>query len=279
MTVFRAPSAIPPPLVPASDNGETNAASQMENQLLALLPSKDKRQLEALCQPAQLALTQVLCQAGSPTQYVYFPVNAYISLVATRTGGTTGPSSLAAPQVADLGVEVGMVGREGLLGAELVLGVATSPLQAIVQGPGLALRVAASAFKRQLSLSEPMRRHFLRYVYVLMAQQATAATCLRFHQIGPRLARWLLMSQDRAHADQFHMTQEFLANMLGVRRVGVTAAASAMQKRGLISYRRGALQVLDRIGLEAAACPCYAIGQDIHASVLQVQLFSGGAKS
>jgi CRP-like cAMP-binding protein len=151
-----------------------------------------------------------------------------------------------------------MIGREGMLGAQLALGVAGMPSRALVQGAGAAWRVGAGAFRRELSASAALRRCLHRYLYVLMIQFATSAACLRFHLVGPRLARWLLMSQDRAHGDSFPVTQEFLSYMLGVRRVGVTAAAGALQRTGLIEYRRGAMRVLDRKGLEGAACGCYA---------------------
>ena len=244
---------------PASD------APRAHNHLMELLPAKDRQRLLAVCQPVQLVLGDVLCEPGTPTRHVYFPIDAFISLIATTPHDAHAPK---AEHTTALGVEVGMVGREGMLGTELALGVATAPLQALVQGPGLALQVAHAAFMRQLSLSEPLRRHLLRYVHVLMAQQATAASCLRFHQIGPRLARWLLMSQDRAHSDHFHLTQEFLAHMLGVRRVGITAAASALQRSGLIAYRRGDLHVLDRPGLERVACTCYSANQRTYRAVL-----------
>ncbi len=192
----------------------------------------------------QLQLAQVLWDAGDTARHVYFPTDSYISLV-TRVDGHPG-------------VEVGMVGREGLLGVQLALGVSTAPIQALVQGPGSAWRISAAAFRRELASSPVLQKVLNRYVCVLMAQLATSAACLRFHVVGQRLSRWLLMSQDRADSDHFHMTQEFLATMLGVRRVGITSAASILQRGGLIEYRRGELEVLDRKGLEAAACSCYA---------------------
>ncbi|MFZ2989332.1 Crp/Fnr family transcriptional regulator, partial [Ideonella sp.] len=156
------------------------------------------------------------------------------------------------------GIEVGMVGREGLLGLHLSLGVLTAPLRVVVQGAGSAWRIPAAAFADELARSQPLQGLIKRYLHVRMVQLASSAVCLRYHLIAPRLARWLLMSQDRAHSNRFLITQEFLAYMLGVRRVGVTVAASALQRAGLIEYHRGHLTVRDRSGLEAAACGCYA---------------------
>ena len=255
---------IPKPKARAPPQG-ASVDAKVENHLIKLLPAKDRKQLLALCQPVHLVLGEVLVEPGTPTRFAYFPVDGFISLIATSTSDA---HAFNTEQSSAMAVEVGMVGREGMLGAELVLGVATAPLQALVQGAGLALRIDIRTFKQQLASSEPLRRHLLRYVYVLMAQHATAASCLRFHQIGPRLARWLLMSQDRAHSNHFHLTQEFLAHMLGVRRVGITAAASALQRSGLIAYRRGELVVTDRPGLETAACVCYSLDQGIYNAVL-----------
>ncbi|MHB1201029.1 MAG: Crp/Fnr family transcriptional regulator [Polaromonas sp.] len=218
------------------------------------MPRKDRLRLLAICEPVQLGLAQVLHQPGEPTRHVYFPTESFISLVALVDGKA--------------GVEVGMAGREGMLGAHLALGVPTAPLHALVQGAGAAWRIGAPAFLRELAASSALQRGLRRYLYVLMAQQATAAGCLRFHLTGQRLARWLLMSQDRAGADHFHVTHEFLAYMLGMRRVGVTAAASTLQRSGLIQYHRGEITVLDRSGLEAAACGCYAADRQSYADVL-----------
>ena len=212
---------------------------------------------ECDCSPsANLAnvLAKVMFEPGQGTCHVWLPVDGFVSLI-TLTDGSPG-------------LEVGMVGREGMPGAQLALGVSSAPMRALVQGPARAWRIGAAAFRAELARSEPLQRGLNRYFYVLMAQLAAATACLRFHQIGPRLARWLLMSQDRAHADHFHVTHEFLAYMLGVRRVGVTAAAGALQRSGLIEYRRGELAVLDRAGLEAAACGCYAADRLSYASVL-----------
>jgi CRP-like cAMP-binding protein len=220
------------------------ASLGLENHLIELLPRADRRRFLAACQPVQLVLSEVLCEQHAPTRAVYFPIDGFISLVAKADG--------------HLGLEVGMVGREGMLGVELALGVAVAPMHALAQGAGAAWRMDASAFTAELARSAALRGVMQRYVYVLMAQLAVSSACLRYHAIGPRLARWLLMSQDRAHADRFHVTHEFLSFMLGVRRVGITAAAGAMHREGLIEYHRGELTVLDRLGLEAAACSCYA---------------------
>lgn len=215
-----------------------------QNHLIEQLPPADRQRLLAVCQPVDLRLGQVLCERGDVLNQVYFPVDSFISLVMQVDEH---PS-----------LEVGMVGREGLMGATLMLGVDTVPQRGLVQGPGAAWRVEGAAFRRELALSVALRRSVKRFLFVRMAQMSSAAACLRFHLIGPRLARWLLMSQDRAHAQQFHVTHEFLAGMLGVRRVGITAAAGMLQRRGLITYHRGQLTVLDRAGLERAACSCYA---------------------
>jgi CRP-like cAMP-binding protein len=216
----------------------------VENHLIELLPRRDRTRLLAACEPIELELAEVLCEPGMLTRHVYFPTRGFISLVTLLAGSP--------------GLEVGMVGREGMVGAQLALGVATVPLLAVVQGSGAAWRIGDSAFRRELALSPALQRGLHRYVFVLMAQLAEGAACLRFHLIGQRLARWLLMSQDRAHASRFHVTHEFLAFMLGVRRVGITTAAARLQRSGLIEYRRGEITVLDRAGLEAAACGCYA---------------------
>jgi len=216
-----------------------------ENHLIALLPRRSRAPLLAMCESVRLELGTVLCRPGEPTRHVYFPNDSFISLV-TSVGGEPP------------GLEVGMVGREGMLGAQLVLGVGATPLHALVQGAGTARRIEAAPFRRELARSKALQRLLNRYVYVLMAQLATSAACTRFHSVGPRLARWFLMSQDRSHSESFHLTHEFLAYMLGVRRVGITCAASELQLQGLVRYHRGEITVLDRAGLEAAACGCYA---------------------
>jgi len=215
-----------------------------QNHLLGLLPAADLQCILERSDAVQLRLGEVLCEAGAPLEHAYFPVDGFISLLARISDH---PS-----------LEVGMVGREGLFGAELALGVTVSPLQALVQGSGQAWRIPTAMLRRELARSAALRQTLQRYLYVVLAQMSSSAACLHFHLIGPRLARWLLMSADRAHANHFHATHEILACMLGVRRVGVTVAAGALQRQGLIAYHRGQVTLLDRTGLEAAACPCYA---------------------
>lgn len=225
-----------------------------ENHLLELLPRADRVRIESLCEPVHFALSEILHEPGATTRHVYFPVEGFVSLVA------------AVPD--HPGLEVGMVGREGMLGAHIALGAAASPQRAVVQGSGSALRMSAKSFRTELARSASLQRTLDRYVYVMLSQLATSAACVRFHQIGERLARWLLMSQDRAHAETFHLTQEFVAYMLGVRRVGITTAAHGLQRDGLIAYHRGELTVLDRAGLERAACTCYASDRATYAKHL-----------
>lgn len=226
----------------------------IENHLIELLPRRDREHLLARCRTVELQFGDVLCLPGDRTAHVWFPVDGFISLM-TVIDGTPG-------------LEVGMVGREGMLGVQHMLGVASSPLRAVVQGAGTARQLGSGDFRRELLRSAALRRHLGRYIHVLMSELASSAACLRFHLIAPRLARWLLMSHDRAHADHFHVTHEFLAYMLGVRRVGITVAAGTLHRSGLIEYHRGEVTVLDRAGLEKAACSCYAVDRRAYAAQL-----------
>lgn len=218
--------------------------AEAENRLIESLPRKDRLRLLASCTQVELELAQVLANPDTPMRHAYFPIDGFISLVSRIRDSP--------------GVEVGMIGSEGMLGAHFALGVSHSPLHAVVQGSGVAWQISRNALQRELHANAALRQGLGRYIYVLMGQLAHSAACLRFHLIGPRLARWLLMSQDRSGSESFRVTHEFLAYMLGVRRVGVTTAAGALQKEGLITYRRGEVTIVDRSALEAAACGCYA---------------------
>jgi len=225
-----------------------------ENRLIELLPRKDRRRLLNIADQVVLVTSDVLGGVGEPTRHVYFPVDGFISMVTAIDGKPV--------------LEVGMVGREGMFGAHVALNVLTQPLHALVQGPGSAWRITSSAFSQELKRCVALQSTLHRYMYVLASQLATSAACIRFHPINARLGRWLLMMQDRAHADSFGVTHEFLAYMLGVRRVGITLAAGALQRRGVIEYSRGRVTVLDRKGLQAITCSCYAADRQNYAKVM-----------
>jgi len=218
-------------------------ALHVTNTLIAGAPSKERLRFLANCEPVDLVFGDILYEAGRPIEHVYFPLVGFISLVATLDGRQP--------------LEMGLIGNEGMLGVTLTLGVKTAPMRAVVQGEGTALRMTAVQLIRQLRDSPTMLRALDRYLYVLMAQLTQSSACTRFHEIEPRLARWLLMTHDRAHADHFHLTHEFLAGMLGVRRSGVSVAAAELQLRKIIRYSRGRISILNRKGLEAASCLCY----------------------
>jgi CRP-like cAMP-binding protein len=224
------------------------------NRLIGALPRTDRQLFLANCTPVELAFAEVLAEPDERIRHVYFPTRSLISLVMAIDGRAN--------------LEVGMVGDEGMLGIPLVLGVDASRLRALVQGSGTALRMEARQFRRELARSPALLRLMQRYLYVLLSQLGQTAACTRFHVVEARLARWLLMTQDRAHSVQFHVTHEFLAFMLGVRRVGVTKAATALQTARLISYHRGNVRVLDRPGLEAASCGCYAADKATYTRVM-----------
>lgn len=225
-----------------------------ENQLIGALPVAEQRRLVALCEPVELAFGQVLCEPGERIRYAYFPLSSFISLISSLDGQPR--------------LEIGLIGKEGMLGISLMLGVDIAPLRALVQGAGSALRMEARIFSRELARSPGLSRQLKRYLYVLTSQLAQMAACTRFHLVGARLARWLLMTADRAHSDEFYLTQDFVAHMLGVRRVGITRAAGQLQKHHLIRYTRGNMAVLDRRGLEAASCECYRVSLKLYARFL-----------
>ena len=224
------------------------------NRLLEALPSSDRRRVLAECETVELAFGDLLYTPWERLSHVYFPTTTFISLIMPVDDSDS--------------LEVGLIGNEGMFGIQLVLGVDASPVRAVVQGGGSALRMDAAPFRRELARSQTLQRKIDRYVFVHLSQLAQTAACTRFHVVEARLARWLLMTQDRAHADNFQITQEYLAFMLGVRRVGITKAASSLQKRKLIHYRRGNITVLDRRGLKTASCGCYKADRESYDRIL-----------
>ena len=218
------------------------------NRLLVDLPSQDRAAMLHGCRTVELEFGTVLSAPEQVFREVYFPLSALISLVATVPGHPA--------------LEMGMIGNEGMLGATLLLGTSVAPLQAVVQGPGTALRMSAAQLRRELGTRAALRATLGRYLYVLTAQLTQSAACTRFHEVDERLARWLLMTHDRSHADHFRLTHQFLADMLGVQRSAVTIAAGALQRKKVIRYARGEITVLSRKGLEAASCACYGAVAD-----------------
>jgi len=232
------------------NSGQAARPASIENSLLAAIPRKEYRRLLPGLEPVTLIFGQVLYEPGETIRHVYFPNKSLVSLLTLADG--------------HLALEVGLIGREGMVGIPLVLGHTVSSVRALVQGTGMAMRMAATQFQKEFRLSAPLQRELYRYIHTLMSQISQTAACNRFHVVEMRLARWLLMTHDRVKSDHFRMTHEFLAHMLGVRRVGVTKAAHALQKQKLIRYSRGDITILDRDGLVAAACECYEVVKDMH---------------
>lgn len=220
-----------------------NSTAPVTNRLLGALPSKDRTGLLSRCETVSLEFGTVLCEPDQYYEYTYFPLSGFISLV--ELVGSHEP------------LELGLIGNEGMLGVTLALGIDTAPLRGVVQGAGSALRMQRLQLRKELQASSALLDILQRYLYVTLSQLAQTAGCTQFHEIEARLSRWLLMTHDRAHADHFHLTHKFLADMLGVQRSAVTIAAGALQKRKLIHYTRGEISILDRRGLEAASCKCY----------------------
>ena len=229
------------------------------NRLLAALPKKEYERLLPNLEKVDLVFDTNIYNLGDPIVHVYFPNSGIISLLAAIDVRST--------------LEVGIVGREGMVGMSLFLGVKQSRIRAIVQGTGTAMRMKAAAFEKECGKGGTLNRVMLRFAHSMLVQISQSAVCYRFHPIEKRLARWLLMTGDRMESNEYQITQDFLSHMLGVRREAVTRAAGSLQKRGLISYSRGHILILDRPGLEAAACQCYSIIRNEEKVSLRKQTF------
>jgi len=215
------------------------------NKLLAALPRKEYQALQSQLEEIPLVFEDIIYRPEVVISDVYFPNSGVISLLAGLNERTT--------------LEVGLVGKEGMLGLAVFMGAKASQNRAVVQGTGTAMKMKASAFRRECNNGGDLPRLLRRYTSSLLTQITQTAVCNQFHSVEERLARWLLMTHDRMATDEFQLTQEFLSNMLAVRREAVNKAAGKLQKLKLITYSRGRLTVLDRAGLEANACSCYEI--------------------
>lgn len=220
------------------------------NQLIDSLPERDREHFLAGCDTVELESGQILAEPGGRILHVHFPTGCLIALVVSLDSRAR--------------MEVSMAGNEGMLGISLILGAQTSPLQAMVQGAGTALRMSSACFLSHLERSPALEQLIKRYLNVLLSQISQSAACAHYHEVEARLARCLLMTHDRTRGNQLHLTHEFLSSMLGVRRAGISEAAKALQRRGLINYQRGNIIVHDRLGLEEAACPCYNTDREIY---------------
>ena len=224
------------------------------NRLLTALPRKEREHFLAACKTIDLVSGEVLAESGERIRQVYFPTSGIIYRLTPIKDHTN--------------LEVGLIGDEGMLGVSLILEVNSSPLRSVVLSSGLALCMSAATFRRELELSPALNRLLKRYLYVVKGQLAQTAACSLRHLVEARLARLLVMVQDRAHLDKIHVTHELLAQLLGVRRVGVTKAAASLRNHNLISYSRGDITILDRSGLEAASCSCYKADKATYTQIM-----------
>lgn len=215
------------------------------NRLLAMLPQNEYKRLLPKLKTVSLVFGETLYEPGDVIKYVYFPNDSIISLISEQSETSW--------------LEVGMVGNEGMAGLAVFMGVNLSPTRAVVQGSGTAMRLSSAAVRTEANRLGSLHHLLHRYSHSLLTQVSQSSACNRFHMVDARLARWLLMTNDRLAAKEFPLTQEFLSNMLGVRREGVSKAAGALQAGKLIRYSRGVITILNRRGLEAKSCKCYSI--------------------
>ena len=221
------------------------ATGPVQNRLLAALPADERRRLEEHLKSVPLAMDEVLYESNDTLSHVYFPTSAIVSLLYTMENGST--------------AEMGIVGRDGVVGIAVFMGGDTTPNRAVVQCAGDALRLPLKSFRDEFGRVGELHRLLLRYTQALLTQMSQTAVCNRLHSIEQQLCRWFLSSLDRVDSDELVMTQELIANVLGVRREGVSVAAHNLQDAGIIRYRRGHITILDRTRLEAEACECYGV--------------------
>lgn len=216
-----------------------------KNHLLAALAGEEWQRWQPLLEHIELPLGHVLYESGKTLSHVYFPTTAIVSLLYVMENGAS--------------AEIAVVGNEGLVGVSIFMGGGSTPSRAVVQSAGQGFRIKASILKEEFEKGGPVLHLLLRYTQALITQMSQTAVCNRHHSLDQQLCRWLLLSLDRLESDELVMTQELIANMLGVRREGVTEAALTLQKAGLIKYSRGHIKALNRLGLEERSCECYAV--------------------
>ena len=220
-------------------------STPLNNRLLAALPGAEWKRWRTHLEVVEMPLGQVLYESGGTLTHVYFPTTAIVSLLYVMENGAS--------------AEIAVVGNEGIVGISLFMGGESTPSRAVVQSAGQGFRMTAEAMKEEFNRAGPVLHLLLRYTQALITQMAQTAVCNRHHSLDKQLCRWLLLSLDRLQGSELHMTQELIANMLGVRREGVTEGALKLQNAGLINYSRGRIKVLDRPGLERRTCECYAV--------------------
>ena len=228
----------------------TQPSRSLANWLLDALPFEDYERLLPDLEPVFFSLGEVVYESGAQLGHVYFPTTSVVSLLYTMLDGAT--------------AEMGLVGKEGVVGIALFMGGDTTPNRTVVQSGGQAFKLRAKAMQHEFDRGGAFQHLLLRYTQALITQISQTAVCNRLHSVEQRLCRWLLMTHDRTQSDELQMTQEFISNMLGVRREGVTHAAHGLQDQGLISYVRGHIKILDRQGLEAHVCECYGVVKAEH---------------
>jgi CRP-like cAMP-binding protein len=231
-----------------------NGKAMLGNDLLAALPKESHERLVPHLEPINFSLGDVVYESGARMRYVYFPTTSHISLLYTMIDGST--------------AEMGLVGKEGVVGIALFMGGETTPNRAMVQGGGEAFRMKSKAMLDEFKRGGEFQHLLLRYTQALITQISQTAVCNRLHSVEQRLCRWLLMTHDLAQSDELQMTHEFISNMLGVRREGVTMAARRLQEMKMISYVRGHISILDRPQLLAHVCECYQVVKDEHSRLL-----------